>query len=150
MSLYVRVHIKIIPWKSCILNLKNYSRVIYPWSLHFSQKSRLLFNVLYCFCISQVRISQKVNSVILRKLGYIIFCVKKDILEDFWICISVRLRVPSCETWLGICFYWALLLTFSLFFAYSNVLSFGFSWKIWAQLTATTAKKNETFYTKHV
>ena len=34
-SLYVWVHIKIIPWKICIFNPKN-SGVIYTWSLYFS------------------------------------------------------------------------------------------------------------------
>ena len=36
-SLYVLVHVKIIPWKFRILNHKN-SRVICRWILHFSEK----------------------------------------------------------------------------------------------------------------
>ena len=42
--LYVRVRIKIIPWKFRILNPKN-SLVICSWCLYFFLKSRLLFNI---------------------------------------------------------------------------------------------------------
>ena len=60
------------------------------------------------------------NSAILRNLRYIIFYVKKDISEDFRICISVRLRELSFGTLLGICFCNALLLSLSMFFSYSK------------------------------
>ena len=48
------------------------------------------------------------------------FYVKKDISEDFRICISVRLREPPFGTLLGICFCNALLLSLSMFFSYSK------------------------------
>ena len=41
---------KKIPRKICILNPKNYW-VIYPWSLHFFQKCRLLINIFLYFCM---------------------------------------------------------------------------------------------------
>ena len=70
--LHVRVHMKTIPWKMRIHNLKN-SWVIFPRSLYFSWKNRLLFNAFYCFYlfnnkqfISRVRISQKVKGVIIQ------------------------------------------------------------------------------------
>ena len=36
-SLYVRAHIKTIPWKFCIVNPRN-SGVIFTWNLYFSKK----------------------------------------------------------------------------------------------------------------
>ena len=36
-SPYLQIHIKIIPWKFCILNQKN-SRIIHPENLYFSYK----------------------------------------------------------------------------------------------------------------
>ena len=99
-SLYARHHIT-IPWKLRILKPKNSRVSIYPWSLKFSLKSRLLFNLFYCFCmfvkkifqISWVCISQKVNSVIVQNFRHIYFYVKTKILIDFHICISVPLSL---------------------------------------------------------
>ena len=65
-------------------------------------KSRLLFNIFYCFCmfkkkirISRVRISEKVNSIILRNLRCNFFYMKTKILVDFYICVSVPLSFTN-------------------------------------------------------
>ena len=71
-SLYVWVYTKTISWKFCILNLP-------VWFVNFL-KSRIIFNILYCFLnvckqtfhISHVRISQKAQSVLIWNLQHII------------------------------------------------------------------------------
>ena len=67
-----------------------------PAKLAFFLKSRLLFN-MYCLCMFVIKkfaylkghISQKMEGIITRNLCYIIFDMKKNILQDFHICISV-------------------------------------------------------------
>ena len=48
--LYICVNIKTVPWRFPILNPKN-SRVICSGSLSILLKSRLIFNMFYCFWI---------------------------------------------------------------------------------------------------
>ena len=48
-SPYIRVHINIIPWKVCALNSK---KLLTYLPVNFAVfLRRLLFNILYCFCI---------------------------------------------------------------------------------------------------
>ena len=46
-------------------------------------------------CIPKVRISQKMKGVIMRNLRDTIFYMKMNVLQDFRICISVRLMFSS-------------------------------------------------------
>ena len=48
------------------------------------------------FRMSKVCISQKVKGLIMRNLRGTIFCMKKYVLKDFYICISA----PLTERWL--------------------------------------------------
>ena len=97
-SLYVQVHLKTIPWKFRILYPKN-SRVIYPWKIGFFWKSRLLFNIFYCFCMFVnkyfIHLSGAHNSkskwCYNAELSAYYFYVKTKISIDFQICISVPL-----------------------------------------------------------
>ena len=64
----------------------------------FFLKIRLIFNLIYCFCMfvnkhftSRMRVSQKAKGVIVRNLRHIILCIKTKILIDFDTCISVPL-----------------------------------------------------------
>ena len=72
--------------------------------------------LLYCFCIFKAYL--KNEQCYIEKSPVYHFYEKKDISEDFRICISVRLREPSFGTLLGICFCNALLLSLSMFFSY--------------------------------
>ena len=100
-SLYARLHIKTTFRKFLILKIKN-SLIVYPWSLYFSFK-KCYFLTYYIvsvgckhkFHISRVRISQKVNSVIMRNLRYLILHLKMKILIDFHVCISVPSKQPK-------------------------------------------------------
>ena len=96
-SLYVRIHIKTIPWKFCILNPKN-SRVIYPWSLNFSEKvgyfltysivsACLQTNILY---ISGAHNSKSKWCYNAKPSAYY-FYVKTKVSVDFQICIGAPL-----------------------------------------------------------
>ena len=91
--LYVCVHIKTIPWRFRILNLKNF-RIICPWSFVNFLKSRLIFNIYYfwmlTFHISHVRahVSQSKRCVNVKSSTYY-FPMKTKILADFQIFISV-------------------------------------------------------------
>ena len=71
-----------------------------PVKFVFFLKSRLLFSVFYyyfcMFCkqtfrIFKVRISKKVEGVIMRNLRVTFFYMKANVLQDFHICISVPL-----------------------------------------------------------
>ena len=91
--LYVCVHIKTIPWRFRILNLKNFW-IICPWSFANFLKSRLIFNIYYfwmlTFHISHVRahVSQSKRCFNVKSSTYY-FPMKTKILADFQICISV-------------------------------------------------------------
>ena len=96
-SLYVRMHIKIVPWKFRILNPKN-SRVIYPWSLNFSEKvgyfltysivsACLQTNILY---ISGAHNSKSKWCYNAKPSAYY-FYVKTKVSVDFQICIGAPL-----------------------------------------------------------
>ena len=82
--LHIRFHIKIIPWKLRILNLKN-SLVIYSWSLFFSEKVGRLFEHLLLFpYISKQKIngfkmrnSSNTDEVIKTVLNFLIFFYEK-------------------------------------------------------------------------
>ena len=81
---HIRFHIKIIPWKLRILNLKN-SLVIYSWSLFFSEKVGRLFEHLLLFpYISKQKIngfkmrnSSNTDEVIKTVLNFLIFFYEK-------------------------------------------------------------------------
>ena len=47
------------------------------------------------FLISKVYISQKVKGVIMRNLRGTIFCMRTNVLQDFYICIRVPLNKSS-------------------------------------------------------
>ena len=88
-SLYVWLHIKTIPWK--FRNLK-------PVTFEFFLKSRLLFNIFYCFCMFVNKhfiylecIISKIKQCYNAKPSAYYFYVKKKILVDFHTCISVPL-----------------------------------------------------------
>ena len=89
-SLYSEVHIKTISWKLRILKPKN-SWVIYPWSLHFSQKvDYFLIYSIVSVCLqtnitymSWVHKSQKVNIVIMWNLRHIIFMWRRRYWQIF-------------------------------------------------------------------
>ena len=96
-SLYVRIHIKTIPWKFCILNPKN-SRVIYPWSLNFSEKvgyfltysivsACLQTNILYILGAHNSKSKWCYNA----KPSAYYFYVKTKVSVDFQICIGAPL-----------------------------------------------------------
>ena len=91
--LYVCVHIKTIPWRFRILNLKNFW-IICPWSFANFLKSRLIFNIYYfwmlTFHISHVRahVSQSKRCFNVKSSTYY-FPMKTKILADFQIFISV-------------------------------------------------------------
>ena len=90
---YVCVHIKTIPWRFRILNLKNFW-IICPWSFANFLKSRLIFNIYYfwmlTFHISHVRahVSQSKRCFNVKSSTYY-FPMKTKILADFQIFISV-------------------------------------------------------------
>ena len=95
-SLYVRVYIKTISWKFCILNPKR-SRVIYLWNLVFLKKvGYFLTNLLFLYVCKHSGISGANNSK--SKCFYNVkpsaycFHVKTNISVDFQIYISVPLR----------------------------------------------------------
>ena len=91
--LYVCVHIKTIPWRFRILNLKNFW-IICPWSFANFLKSRLIFNIYYfwmlTFHISHVRahVSQSKRCFNVKSSTYY-FPMKTKILADFQIFVSV-------------------------------------------------------------
>ena len=67
-------------------------------------KSRLIFNVFCSLCMPvnkhfaylfKVRIYQKVKCAIMRNLRGAIFCMKTNVLQDFYICIRVPLNKSS-------------------------------------------------------
>ena len=96
-SLFACVNIKIIPWKLCVHNLMNF-RVICPWSFINVLKSRLIFNIFYCFWmfvnilsrISRAHISKTKRCFNVKSSTYY-FHMKTKILVDFQICLSVPL-----------------------------------------------------------
>ena len=83
--LHIPFHIKIIPWKLCILNLKD-SLVIYSWSLFFSEKVGRFFEHLLLFpYISKQKIngfkmrnSTNIDEVIKTVLNFLIFFRRKS------------------------------------------------------------------------
>ena len=86
---YVRIHVKTIPWKFRILNPKN-SRVMYPTIANFS-KSRLIFNIFYCFWMLANKLFTHLTCAHLfnvKSSTYYFYMTTKT-LADFQICISV-------------------------------------------------------------
>ena len=93
--LYICVHTKTIPWKFRDLNSKN-SRVL-PAKFVIFLKSRLIFNILYCFWIfvnktfTYLTFTSKSIRCFNMKSSAYYFYTKTKIMIDFQIYISVPL-----------------------------------------------------------
>ena len=100
-SLYLCVHIKRVLWKFHRLNPKIFP-VICPLSIVDSLKSRLIFNISYCFWMFVNKLFIYLTCAYLKskrcfhvKLSTYYFHIKMKILADFQICISLPLILTN-------------------------------------------------------
>ena len=89
-SVHVRVHITTILWKFSILNPKS-SRVILLLKFVNFLKTRLIFNIFYCFWMFLNKLFTYLMRAYLKKYWTYYFPMKTKTLGDFQICISVPL-----------------------------------------------------------